>query len=293
MLIQLNDNRVIGHSFILSAIMRSDLVPIPVSLELQVRYDAELENNLKEGQTLYITNRAIPLQIIKSETKKSLDVPNRGLIVVNAIYEPCLAIAYRRQKAVILKNNSLAAIYKACGAKVSFKNDLTIPLFASFVGHIPSEMIAKVLQEEAAIIRLQGKQLEAMRLADLVKQKAKYSFPSEIGENIISGFLERHSIPSFYSTDDDRAIIKGNTQKVRALQYSPRHNPRSIHSMTNALVTKKVLNLSYDDNHQAGDVFNIGGVQMIVITVAHVWETENEGEQASQYSRLWIGELET
>jgi hypothetical protein len=292
MLIQLENNTVIAQSHILSAIMRSDLVPVPVSLELQVRFDADLEKVLSEGSKLYITNKALALQIIKSEIKKSATEPNRGVIVVTAIFEPCVAIAYRRQKAVILKNNSLGAIFKACGAKISIKNDFTVPLFAAFVGHLPSEMIAKVLQEEAASVRLNAKQLEFVRLADLLKQKAKYSLAASVGENITSGFLERHSIPSFYTTDDNRAIVKGNTQKVRTLYYAPRHNQRNTHNMTSALVTKKILTLSYDDSLQAGDVVSIGDVPMAIVTAAHVWETEHEGEQAAQYSRLWLGELE-
>lgn len=293
MLIQTSSDTLISQSHILSAVMRSDLVPIPVTLELQVRYDAELEKALQEGQKLYITKNALPVQIVKSEVKKSLDMPNRGIIDVTAIFEPCVGIAFLRQKAVVLKNNSLGAIYRACGAKVSFKTDFTVPLFASFVGHIPSEMIAKVLQEEAAVIVVEGKQLSALRIADLIKNKPVLSLPDTVGGDIRSGFLERHNIPTFYTTDDNRAIVKGNTQKVRTLRYTPRHNQRNTNSMTSALVTKKMLNLSYNDNYQAGDVISIGGVPMLLITAAHAWQTDNEGEAASQYSQLWLGELET
>lgn len=274
-------------------ILRTDLTPVPVSLELDVLHSDELEKELAEGKTLFVNGKATELQVIKSHIKQSPQIPDRGIIQVTAVLSSCVAIGYRRQKAVILANNSLGAIYKACGAKVSIKNDFTVPLFVSFLGQVPSEMIAKVLQEEAAIVRFNGKQLDCVRLADLMKQKPKVSLPQGTGEQIASGFLERHLVPSYYSTTDNRAIIKGNTKKVRAMQYTPRHSERSSNNMTAAMITKQVINLSYNEDYQAGDIFNIGSVPMAIITAAHVFETENEGEGGNQYTRLWLGELET
>jgi len=293
MLIQFSNDTLLPASHLLSAVLRTDLVPVPVSLELEVRHDDELAKQLAEGQKIFVTGKAIELQIIKSQIKQSPQIPDRGMIQVTAVLSSCVAIGYRRQKAVILKSNSLGAIYKACGAKVSIKNDFTVPLFVSFLGQVPSEMIAKVLQEEAAVVRLSGKQLDCVRLADLMKQAPKLSLPQGVGEQIESGFLERHLVPSFYSTGDNRAVVKGNTKKVRAMQYTPRHSERAANNMTSALITKQVLNLSYNDDYQAGDVFNIGNTPMAIITAAHVYETENEGEGGNQYTRLWLGELET
>jgi len=293
MFIQLSNNVILPTSHLLSAVLRTDLVPVPVSLELEVRHDDELAKQLAEGQKIFVTGKAVELQIIKSQIKQSPQIPDRGMIQVTAVLSSCVAIGYRRQKAVILKSNSLGAIYKACGAKVSIKNDFTVPLFVSFLGQVPSEMIAKVLQEEAAVVRLSGKQLDCVRLADLMKQAPKLSLPQGFGEQIASGFLERHLVPSFYSTGDNRAVVKGNTKKVRAIQYTPRHSERAANNMTSALITKQVLNLSYNDDYQAGDVVNIGGVAMAIITAAHVYETENEGDGGNQYTRLWLGELET
>lgn len=293
MFIQLSNDKLLPASHLLSAVLRTDLVPVPVSLELEVRHDDELAKQLAEGQKIFVTGKAVELQIIKSHIKQSPQIPDRGMIQVTAVLSSCVAIGYRRQKAVILKSNSLGAIYKACGAKVSIKNDFTVPLFVSFLGQVPSEMIAKVLQEEAAVVRLSGKQLDCVRLADLMKQAPKLSLPQGFGEQIASGFLERHLVPSFYSTGDNRAVIKGNTKKVRAMQYTPRHSERAANNMTSALITKQVLNLSYNDDYQAGDVFTIGGVAMAIITAAHVYETENEGDGGNQYTRLWLGELET
>ncbi|HNC04347.1 MAG TPA: hypothetical protein PLY05_13470, partial [Agitococcus sp.] len=85
MLIQINDSAVIAQAFILSAILRTDLVPVPVSLELELKYDDSLAKELIEGTTLYVGSKAIPLQIVKSEIKKSLDNPNRGVIVIVAL----------------------------------------------------------------------------------------------------------------------------------------------------------------------------------------------------------------
>ena len=293
MFIQLSDDKLLPSSHLLSAILRTDLIPVPVSLELEVRHDDELAKQLAEGQKIFVTGKAIELQIIKSHIKQSPQTPDRGIIQITAVLSSCVAIGYRRQKAVILKSNSLGAIYKACGAKVSIKNDFTVPLFVSFLGQVPSEMIAKVLQEEAAIVRLNGKQLDCVRLADLMKQDPKLSLPQGFGEQIVSGFLERHLVPSFYSTGDNRAVIKGNTKKVRAIQYTPRHSERAANNMTSALITKQVLNFGFNDDYQAGDVFNIGSAPMIIVTAAHVYETENEGESGNQYTRLWLGELET
>ena len=274
MFIQLSDDTLLPSDFLLSAILRTDLVPVPVSLELDVRHNDKLEKQLAEGQKIFVTGKAIELQIIKSQVKQSPQTPDRGIIQVTAVLASCVSIGYRRQK-------------------VSIKNDFTVPLFVSFLGQVPSEMIAKVLQEEAAVVRLSGKQLDCVRLADLMKQAPKLSLPQGFGEQIASGFLERHLVPSFYSTGDNRAIIKGNTKKVRATEYAPRHSERAANNMTSSLITKQVLNLGFNDDYQAGDVFNIGSTPMAIITAAHVFETENEGESGNQYTRLWLGELET
>jgi len=292
MLIQLSNNALIPTNYILSATLRTDLVPIPVSLELQVRHNDDLEKELVEEKILYVTGEAIPLQIIKSQVKKSGVIANRGTIEVTAIFAPCVAIGYRRQKAVILKNNSLGAIYKACGAKISIKNDFTVPLFVSFLGQLPSEMIARVLQEESAIVRVKSKQLDCVRLADLMTQPPRLTVPSDAAEQIASGFLERHLVPSFYSTDDSRTITKGNTSKVRTMQYSPRHSDRAINNMTSALITKNEMSLGYNDKLNAGDVVTVGDKPMAIITAAHVFETEADNEGGNQYTRLWLGELE-
>ena len=75
MLIQINDSAVIAQAFILSAILRTDLVPVPVSLELELKYDDGLAKELIEGLRYMSVVKRYPLQIVKSEIKKSLDNP--------------------------------------------------------------------------------------------------------------------------------------------------------------------------------------------------------------------------
>ena len=49
-------------------------------------------------------------------------------------------------------------------------------------------MIAKVLQEESAVIRLDNKQLDCVRLADGEVKQPKLNLPQGVGEQIESGF---------------------------------------------------------------------------------------------------------
>ncbi|MEN9431059.1 MAG: hypothetical protein RJA86_1918, partial [Pseudomonadota bacterium] len=78
MFIQLSNDVILPASFLLSAILRTDLVPVPVSLELEVRHDDELAKQLAEGQKIFVTGKAIELQIIKSQVKQSPQTPDRG-----------------------------------------------------------------------------------------------------------------------------------------------------------------------------------------------------------------------
>ena len=86
---------------LLSAILRTDLVPVPVSLEL--RYGMMTINKT-------ISRRSKSLSLAKRLNYKSSNLTSnkatntdRGIIQITAVLSSCVAIGYRRQKPLFLK----------------------------------------------------------------------------------------------------------------------------------------------------------------------------------------------
>ena len=84
---------------------------------------------------------------------------------------------------------------------------------------VPSYDIAKVLQEEGGAIYTDGREVTFTRLQDIFKQEPILSLEYDTTENIESGFMERHEVPSFFSIDTAGAFVYGNRSKVRAIGY--------------------------------------------------------------------------
>jgi hypothetical protein len=152
--IQLADGSQIGGSDLVSAIYRTDLVPVPVTIELIVKADDRLHDLLVIGKTLF-TPASISLTIVKSQVinEQSVKAGKRiAAIHVIAVLSGCEALLGVTKKAVSLTNTSFNEVYRALGAKVRIKRDIKIARFICLKGQMPTVAIALALQKEAAVI---------------------------------------------------------------------------------------------------------------------------------------------
>ena len=280
----------IRGDLLIKAILRFDLTPVPSTLEVTVRADAEIKSMLSEGKT--IEANGYPYQIVKSSGESGRAAQGQNptdTVSILAVWRPCRAVIYRLERAIIKENVLLSEIYRASGALInSIANDFNVDRFYCYAGSVPSLMIAPVLQENGGVVRLSGAGLEFIRLEDLFRQSPVMTVPDNAAEDIASEFITRHEVPNYYSIAPDGTVIFGTTDKTRRTQFVLHKNQQQLVSMSKCLVRRKVKKLSYRPNLKAGDLFSIGysGVQMAAITVAHVFE------QKSQYTRVWLAQLE-
>ena len=297
--IRLSSGELIRGDLIVSAVIRTDLVPVPVTLECTIRYDSELEPLLREGQIVRAGLDEPELRIIWSSPDRGtfgVEQGDRpiGTISFVALLDACADVSFRRSKAIIKEGSTLGAIYRACGAKVVIESDFTVKRFSCFVGGVPSYQIASALQEEAgALVWLHSaKKLKFVRLPDLFKEDPIETLGPDSIERVKSGFMERHEVPWFYSTGADGGLIYGNRQKARAAFFTPLKNQITLSNMTRALIHAGTFVGRLNLQMNAGDVVQVGEKSLVVVTAAHVFESGTDGKGQEQYSRFWLHSLE-
>lgn len=273
-------------------VQRSDLAPVPRTLELVLKNIDGMSAKVKEGAFLWAGREVLKYRIVKVEPIKKGLVQGQqqmGAVKVIALLDSCAEIAFRRARAVVRENASLGDVYRACGANAAIINDFNVKRFACLVGDVPSFALAQAMQEECAALVLSNKKLSIVRLPDLFKQKPIRIIASDPTDSVESEFIERHEIPSFISTNAAGAVVKGNFDKTRAVAFQPRSDVRVLNNMTRVLVTRKVMKTELATEADAGQIMSIGGVPLVIITAAHVFE--EAGGTVNSYSKLWLGGL--
>jgi hypothetical protein len=294
----LSNGRQIRGDLIDQAILRSDLSPIPVTLEADIRAgDDDFEARLQEGQLLK-TVSGDEFYIIKSErtsSRASLGDKELAGFRITALLNCCLSVAYVRSRAIIKENATLSAIYRAAGASVpSIQSDFPVPRFYCPIGQTPTFHIARVLQEEGGVVRWKNSKLQFIRLQGILDGKVVRTLPETAALDVNTGFLERHEVPWFFSLDEAGGFVFGNRDKPRSVQFSPFKNVQRLRNLTRCLIHRKTAKILYDINICAGDVIAFtGGTKYAVITAAHVFKSgSTDGGATEAFTRLWLGEVE-
>lgn len=307
MIITLESGEDLRGDLIQSAIARHDLIPIPVTLELNLKdSDKELSQKLECGKTLTADN--IKFNVVKKTLLNSrLTQGDKAVntLKIIAFIDSVHKVGFVREtsKSIIKENTTLSQIYRAAGATASItQGDFPVPSFCCLVGETPTFHIAKILQEESGVIRYKvaTQKIEFKRLTDLVnKEKADATIPENSARDVDSGFLERHIVPSFFTIKDDGSIEKNiDNNKSHVMRFAPQKNTLKLKNMRTVLVLKKIANVGYIPSISAGDLVDVNEKEKyIVITAAHIYGSSNseksEGSAAQMRTKLWLGKITT
>lgn len=295
-----NGDKLRGDA-LLRAVLRTDLVPVPVTLEGEVRYSKELEPFFQEGKIIRCGPGLPELRIIWSSPDAggsgvSQGDRTLGAISFVAMLDAAAEVAFTRSKAVIKEGATLGAIYRACGAKATIASDFTVERFSCFAGGVPSFHISQALQEQAgALVWVPGTNgMKFRRLPDLFTQKAVEVLDVTGIEKVRSGFMERHEIPWFYSTDKSGTIIHGNRQKPRRALYTPLKPVTVLNNLTRALIHWGTFTGRLDETINAGDMVTVRSEgDFVVVTAAHAIDRGEAGAGFDTYSRFWLAYMGT
>lgn len=278
------------------AVLRSDLVPVPITLECEVRHTAELEKLLVEGALVRAGAGLPELRIAwVSPDTGGAEQGGRALGVIRfvALLDACAEVAFTRKTAVIKEGATLGAIYRACGARVQIDSDFAVERFACLVGGTPTFHIAQALQEQAGTLVWAGAgRLRFVRLPDLFASPVERLGGAGL-ERLKSGFMERHTVPWFFTTAPDGKLLQGNRAKAREAVFTPLKSLPVLHNLTRTLVHRATFTGRFNAPVLAGQAFDVEGEGMLVaVTVAHVMDRGAQGVGAESYSRFWLARLE-
>jgi hypothetical protein len=290
------DGEELRGDLIRFAVMRNDAVPIPVTLEADIRVDESIADSLRESSIIkagineedfYI------LKVVHGDTRGSQGTHDLKSVKIFAALDKCVEVSFVRSKPILKEKSTLSECYRASGAEVKYIDaDFPIDRFSCCVGETPSFHIARALQENGGIIRWKKEAMKYFKLADLFKQEPVIKLPNDNIQDHQSGFLERHSVQSFYSLDENGKFIYGNKKKARSARFMPHMNEQQLQNLTRCLIHKKISKIYYSEDICAGDLVEFEGHDpLVVLTAAHVYTSGTDGGESSQYTKLWLSEL--
>lgn len=292
-----HDGSPIDGGQIKEAIIRSDMAPVPETLEINIRLDNANRAHLQEGKDIYLHGER-PYRIILTEVSRRAQQQGIRLIErvhCTAVLRSVYPLTFVRERAVYLRETSFTDIYRACGATLRnpIINDIRIPVFHCVVGDTPTIAIAKLFQEHGGILRAnEDGDIEFMRLPAIFEQEPEVILPANVTEEVQSGFLERHEIPFFISCDVENNILFGNRAKPRHARYVHAKSEDVLRNMTRVLVQAKRARIDVNISARAGALAELSDdTKLAVLTAAHNYSTGVDGLPVSQYTRLWLGAL--
>lgn len=273
-------------------VARSDLTPVPRTVEITLQAKDGMEERVQVGKSIWTGRELLEYEVVKAKTEMIggvvQDKDQIGGIAVTALLKSCVGITYVRERAVVLERATLGQAYRACGATIPFAEDFQLERFTCLRGQVPSFQVTQALQEEGAALVLRDDRLSAKRLSDLLAQepvdRIGQTNSTDGGE---SEYLERHNIPSFYSTDDSGAVVMGDFDAARGVRFLPRTSARALRNATRVLVVRRVVDSDLAEQIIAGDALEIDGQRLVVVTAAHQMQAKDGITETS--SRFWVG----
>jgi hypothetical protein len=289
------DGTPLRGDLITRVVLRTDLTPIPSTVEISATRTRETSAAIVSGKIVLVGAEQTAYELVRVDGDKTSGVEQGGReigpITAYGILASCAALGRRLQRSIIRRGSTFADIYRSIGATAVIDSDFAVPSFAAFVGMLPTPEIAKVLQEEAAVIFYEGGKIRFRRLTELASVKADIEFPVDRTEEISSAFLERQAIPFVMSTAPSGAIITSGKEAARGLVYRPRADQRILTNMGTVLVQRRKMREGLSPDLNAGRRIDIGGKPHIVITAAHVRALANDDGKGEEFTQLWLGEV--
>ena len=144
-----NGRDLIPGDMIVRWVARSDLVPVPRTLEMTLRIKNGIEKKLVEGAFFWTGHEGLKYQVVKVERRAGSGVVqgNDQMAVMNvtAMVASCVKVSYRIARAVIRENGRIGELFRACGADIAVAEDIPVKRFACYAGMVPSFALAQVM----------------------------------------------------------------------------------------------------------------------------------------------------
>lgn len=279
---------------VLRWVSRSDLAPVPRTIEFTAKLIDGVEKRLVNGASFWSGRENLRYEIVHTDKAQPLGQvqgsSQQQAMTVTGLLHNCASVAKPRQTAVVQEGQTFGAAFRACGAYASIANDFVVPRFTCFRGFEPSVHLVQVLQEEGAALVLRNGQISATRLVDLMAQQPVDTIGQVDSSAKVESVMHQYQqVPSYYSTDDKADLLNGPMGEGRRMHFQPGLDLRQLRNASSVLVRTKTVDSMICQQIIAGDVLRVAGENLVVITAAHCMEN-NEGAVEDR-SRLWLGKL--
>ena len=294
MIVRLPNGDLLRGDVIKRLVVRSDLSPIPLTVEVDLRADDDLVRKLKPGVVMQAGPYDDPIAIVKSDVVVDRAVQGGRILQtlrITALLEPVHRLAYLNHRAIVKEKAALSVVYRSCGASIrAITRDFQVPRFSVFAGQAATFAIAQTLAEEGGVVRWKNGRMEFWRIADLSRQEPSITFADHSAEDQESPFIERHSIPAWWSIDAEGQAVIPDQDAQRPRRFVSRTDRSRLKNLSVRLVRRKIIKTALIGRAIAGDIARLPGADdgLIVQTVAHVFESGTDGRGSSTYSRFWL-----
>lgn len=293
MKIVIQDTRqIIGMQHLISVALRTDLVPIPVTLELSIKLNDELEKQIQLGKKILVgadeTNLTI-VKIVNVGTQTVVNDKRSKAVNCIAVLTGCEELIKPTQNAIISYNTSIAGAYKALGCSLGFSSDLPLLEFLCPCGTIATPEIALRLQEECAVISYENKKLSAKRIKQCFESAPVLTLDNGAINWFNTEYLEASKVSMFVTLGDDNATFKGLNKANKAQRYYPNSDTRRIKNLSRVLIKRGVATRALSMNLNAGNIIQVDNNKYIILTALHRVITGALGGATETASYFWLG----
>lgn len=289
------DNAELRGDLVPFLVKRTDLTPIPSTLEFLVKVDEDISPFIQEGKVIALADPEIKYRIIYT-LRQGNSIVHQGnadftLIKVIAVLDGCHQLAFLKDKAIVKENSSFSALFRACGAEMAVKSDVKVDKFTCLIGEYPSYSLMRAMGRAATNVVWDGKNsLSFIRTADLFSQKPAEILPLDSTQHIQSGFIERHEIPAYFSNKANGAVVKATKNEGRRAEYEMFADAQTLNNLSIYLLNSRIWTTRLMPNLNAGALVQINSEPFVIITAVHALGKSGSGS-GSQVSRFWLGSL--
>ncbi|HGW3984092.1 hypothetical protein ACRS5A_18770 [Acinetobacter baumannii] len=296
MRIVLSNSTVISMNRLVTAVIRSDCLPVPLTIEFQVILNDELIEQLKEGNLIYISENYQEMKIIKAVVNKTSIVQGDERVTIGsfiAILSGCEKLINPAPKAIFLENTSIGGALRAAGIKVHIYED--VPLLKFFIpfGETPTYLIGRALGEEAAAMFLFEGKIAIRRLSNITQAEPKLKLDVSAVNWVNNPNEVLHSIPSYVTVNEDGKTLEGEIKPGQSARFHPSLDARRLKNLSTALVVKGTAQRSLSPTINAGDIIQVENEKYVVLTAAHRFDSGALGDATVAASKFWLAQVVT
>lgn len=298
MQIVLANGRVLASDVIVSVILRTDCVPVPVSVEMQLILDEEIDGQLQENALFTIAEKLYEMRIVKRTVHESGIIRDDKQVILGAyigILNGAERLIEPTSKAIFLKDTSIGQALRASGNKIKIGEDVPLLKYLCALGETPTFQIARGLGEEAAVMFCSREaKIDIMRLSKVMDRKPRFDIPKTAVQWITNSAVLNHELKTYQTVNADGSTVEGEFKSGKTTAFAPNKDPRRLKNLSTALVTRGTHTRSLYIDMNAGDIVSIGEDQtMLILTAVHRYDSGVLGDPSVSVTKLYLAEVVT